>query len=308
VHPDEQACSSVLYRENLQSGRRCASIDRRKFALLEDRAMKPDIEAPAAPSALPAALVGAFLHGLIWLGVFFLYVSFVGTIERTYRDFAMTVPAVTEYVFAASRFIIAFGPFSFAVLMLFVPIDFVMLWALDRPGGLRVLREFWTTLALGLPAAALAFTAFALTLPSVKVTEALMRTSASHDAAVRTEMTRLCGKWKQVGAENDGQAVAIDPGQPGVANLILQGDRFTWEAIGEAHGVFDLWLRRSPKQITFSYSNGPHMGHSRVGLYKLEGDKLTICLAPINAFGDDLPVDFATRGTRNEMTIWQRQP
>src|SRR5579872_2972827 len=147
--------------------------------------MKSDSE---TPSALPAAFLGAFFHGLVWVGIVFLFVSYVGLIERTFKDLAMTLPAATAQVLSIGRFISAYGPFSFAILLLLVPIDFLVLWALDRPGSFRILREFWSVLAMGLPVIALALTAFALNLPWIKVSEGLMRSTAAHEAAVEAEM------------------------------------------------------------------------------------------------------------------------
>jgi len=241
------------------------------------------------------------------MGVLFPFALFVAMIERTYGSLSMALPAASSHVFAASRFCLANAPLTACVLSLLMIVDALVLWALDRPGGLRVLREVWASLTLGLPFLALVFTVYAVSLPWVKVSEGLLQSMRSRDKAVQAELGGLAGKWKLISVERDGNVAP--PADVVAGQLTLHGEQLTWlRGEQEVGGLYSVALRRNPKQITFMYTEGPEAGRSQSGLYKLDGDKLTICLGPVDAVGDDLPADFPTRGTHNEVTIWQRQP
>jgi hypothetical protein len=58
--------------------------------------------------------------------------------------------------------------------------------------------------------------------------------------------------------------------------------------------------------IGFFHTTGPQQGQLQQGIYRLEGDWITICLAPALAAGDDLPNDFATAGTKWVLYIFER--
>jgi uncharacterized protein (TIGR03067 family) len=269
--------------------------------------MKQDSEARRIPSAWPAAMVGAFIHFLVWLGVLFPFALYAATIERTYRSLSMSLPATSGQVFAVSRFCLANAPLTACVLSSLMIVDALVLWALDRPGGLRILREIWASLTLGLPFLGLVFTVFAVSLPWVKVSEGLLQSMRSRDKAVQAEQGLLAGRWKLISVERDGNVGP--PADVFAGQLTLRGEQLTWlRGEQEVGGLYSLELRGNPKQITIMYTEGPEAGQSQSGLYKLEGDRLTICLAPVDAIGDDLPAEFPTRGTHNEVTIWQRQP
>jgi uncharacterized protein (TIGR03067 family) len=268
--------------------------------------MNPASGSNAPVSSWPPALVGAFLHGLAWIVMLFLCTIFVPPIVHTFQDFSMRVPTATEWTVAAARWLFSYSYVALAAVVVFVVFDAVVLRALDRPGTPRIVREVWSALALGLPVLALVYGAYTLTLPSAKLIEGMMRSGAAHSEAAQAELQRLAGTWKLIGLERDG--VSLPAAKIPHEQLTLEGDHFTWAFEGhEMAGVCALQLRRKPTELSLRFSNGPNTGMDQSGLYKLEGDKLTLCLAEPGSFADDLPADFTTRGNRNELLVWQRQ-
>src|SRR5271166_1643574 len=136
--------------------------------------------------------------------------------------------------------------------------------------------------------------------------EGITRSSNMLDKAAQAERARLEGTWKLVGHERGDKAV--DAAHVPAEFLTLEGDRYVWVSDGElSAGTYSLSLRRKPKEMTFLPVSGPAPGVCKYALYKLEGDKLTLVLAPPDTFGDALPEDFTTSGNRCELLVWQRK-
>jgi uncharacterized protein (TIGR03067 family) len=235
----------------------------------------------------------------------FLLTAYVPPIAQIYSNFNMKVPVVAEWAIATGRWVVAGGNLALAVIVICAILDAVVLRTLDHPSG-RLKREVWSSLALGLPVVLLVYTAYVLTIPAAKLMEAMLRANEAHDKASLAEEQCLEGTWKLIGVEREGKALAAAE-VPDVV-LTLQGSRFTWIRDGrESVGSYNPMLRTNPKQMSIMHAVGNNAGNYQVSVYKLEGDKLTMCIAPPNTFGDDLPIDFTTRGTRNELLVWQRQ-
>jgi uncharacterized protein (TIGR03067 family) len=160
---------------------------------------------------------------------------------------------------------------------------------------------------VGVPVAAFGYSAVALMLPHLKLAEGLTRTSADYEKAVEGERERLSGQWKLSGIERAGKAVP--DGEVPAWRLTLEGNRFTWtKENGETAGVYGLGLRRNPPLIDLSAMTGPDAGTMWTnGIYLLEGDRLAVCLAPPNTYGENLPSKFSTKGTKNELLVWKRE-
>ena len=103
---------------------------------------------------------------------------------------------------------------------------------------------------------------------------------------------RLEGHWVMVSLEINGEPAAED--QVASARLVVEGNRyppkFDDEAIAE---TIKLDPAQTPKAIDFTYTDGPRKGEKVKGIYKLEGDRYTMC-RPLQA-EDPRPTEFASR-------------
>jgi len=50
----------------------------------------------------------------------------------------------------------------------------------------------------------------------------------------------------------------------------------------------------------------PEKGKRQYGIYKLEGDKFTVCITPAGSPEGDRPKDFATKDTANVVFVFER--
>jgi uncharacterized protein (TIGR03067 family) len=102
-------------------------------------------------------------------------------------------------------------------------------------------------------------------------------------------MDMLQGEWQVVGIERPGS-----PGNPdelvrarivfdGDRVRIMDGERKVWE------GEFRLGPTEEPKAIDFTGTTDPNQGEKAFGIYRVEGDALTICA------GKERPTEFSGR-------------
>jgi uncharacterized protein (TIGR03067 family) len=88
---------------------------------------------------------------------------------------------------------------------------------------------------------------------------------------------QLQGNWLLV--EENGQALSDGPAEP--QRLILKG-AFYEERLGgrrEVRGTCWIDPQAEPPAISFTPKTGPDAGKPRPGIYRLEGERLTVCLA-----------------------------
>jgi uncharacterized protein (TIGR03067 family) len=90
------------------------------------------------------------------------------------------------------------------------------------------------------------------------------------------------GDWRFVSLEVDGQAVP--PAMMGEARLLVDGDRFRMESPeGAYEGVFTLDVEVDPPQIDIEFVEGPEAGEHAYGIFRLEDDRLELCLGVVGA-------------------------
>ena len=100
-------------------------------------------------------------------------------------------------------------------------------------------------------------------------------------------MDMLQGEWQVVGIERPGS-----PGNPdelarvrfvfdGECVRNMDGERKAWE------GQFRLEPTEEPKAIDLTSTSDPNKGEKSFGIYRVEGDALTICL------GKERPTEFS---------------
>jgi uncharacterized protein (TIGR03067 family) len=118
-------------------------------------------------------------------------------------------------------------------------------------------------------------------------------------------MKSLQGKWKLVALTVDGLELGKE--NYGKSVLIHDGKTQTIQINGEDRGSFDVEVRpgAEPSEIDLSSINGPSEGRKYPGIYKLEGDRLTVCTS---RDPDRRPTEFASEsGTRITLAVYERQ-
>jgi uncharacterized protein (TIGR03067 family) len=125
------------------------------------------------------------------------------------------------------------------------------------------------------------------------------------DKAVKDELKRHEGTWSVTSSVYDGQAASEDL----VRSImrIVEGDHAVWERDGKrfAGTTIELDPAREPNAIDVIPDGGRNRGERVLGIYKLEGDKLTICMADP---GKSRPTEFkAERGSGCTLRTFTRE-
>ena len=104
------------------------------------------------------------------------------------------------------------------------------------------------------------------------------------------DLKSLQGVWNVSSLEVDGQKMP----EHMLANgkIVIQGSRFTSTGMGPVYeGMVTLDASSNPRHIDMTFDAGPEKGNTNLGIYKLDGDTWTLCLA---MRGSVRPSKFAT--------------
>jgi uncharacterized protein (TIGR03067 family) len=105
-----------------------------------------------------------------------------------------------------------------------------------------------------------------------------------------TDLDKLQGTWTVSALEVDGTPVPASS-YPN-ARIVIEGDRFTSLDMGLAYdGTMRVDEKKKPKAFDIVIAGGHAAGTRSLGIYKLAGDRWTICLA---TRGTERPTTFAT--------------
>jgi uncharacterized protein (TIGR03067 family) len=119
------------------------------------------------------------------------------------------------------------------------------------------------------------------------------------DKAIARELKKLQGTWVVVEAERDGAALDRIKGN----KLIVKDHQFTVVTkTAELKGDLTLSPGKTPKAIDFQHQEGALRDKKWEGIYKLDGDKLTLCYAEADS-GKDRPDKFETYDGSNRLLI-----
>jgi uncharacterized protein (TIGR03067 family) len=128
--------------------------------------------------------------------------------------------------------------------------------------------------------------------------------AASAQDAITKEMAQLEGEWSMVSGEANGASMPGAMVKTGkrVAKkgetTIFMGERVYFKA------KFSIDPARKPRAIDYTMTEGPTKGKTHLGIYKLDGDKVTFCFA---APGKDRPTEFTAReGSQQTLSVWRR--
>jgi uncharacterized protein (TIGR03067 family) len=126
--------------------------------------------------------------------------------------------------------------------------------------------------------------------------------SSRHDR----EVERHQGTWLVTSFVSDGTEAA--PEIVGSIRRVVKGDHVVWKRDGKSFAgtTVELDPTRAPKTIDVIPDGGPSRGKRVLGIYKLEGDILTICMAGVD---QDRPKEFeAKKGSGRTLMTFKREP
>lgn len=105
-----------------------------------------------------------------------------------------------------------------------------------------------------------------------------------------TDLDKLQGAWEVTSLEVDGEklpATAISG-----SRIVISGNKFTSTGMGAAYeGRVELQRSKKTKAFDLLFTAGPERGNRNLGIYKLDGERWTICLA---TRGSERPQKFAS--------------
>lgn len=117
------------------------------------------------------------------------------------------------------------------------------------------------------------------------------------------QLRALEGTWEFTRLEIDGSV--LPAAALAASRLFINGDRFRTESPeGVYEGIFNINVEADPSEIDIEFIEGPEAGNWNFGIFRLDGNKLEICL---DMKGKPRPHRFATsRGSGRAYEILKR--
>jgi uncharacterized protein (TIGR03067 family) len=107
----------------------------------------------------------------------------------------------------------------------------------------------------------------------------------------KRDLDNLQGAWHIAALEVDGNK--MPESMLGGSQVVVKGSKFDTVSMGAAYsGALTLDETANPKTFDLKFTDGPEKGNTNLGIYKLDGDIWTLCLA---TRGNIRPKTFATK-------------
>jgi len=126
------------------------------------------------------------------------------------------------------------------------------------------------------------------------------------DDDVKKELKALEGKWKAVALEAGGKPLPKESVPEFIFIVAADGKSTGQMGKVEYQSTITIDSKKSPKTIDNSHDSGAYKGKSQYGIYKLEGDKWTVCMTSPGAKESDRPKSFDTKDTANVVFVFER--
>ncbi len=123
---------------------------------------------------------------------------------------------------------------------------------------------------------------------------------------VRKELKALQGTWKAVALEAGGKALPKEAVPDFTFIIGAEGKSTGKTAQGDYTATILVNPKSDPKTIDNLHESGAQKGKKQCGVYKLEGNKLTVCMTRPGVEETDRPKDFATKETANVVFVFER--
>jgi uncharacterized protein (TIGR03067 family) len=95
---------------------------------------------------------------------------------------------------------------------------------------------------------------------------------------MRDDLELLQGTWNVTSLEVEGQQTPNT--MLGDAEIVIKGKRFTSTGMGAIYeGTLKLDPSASPPQLDMKFDAGPEKGNTNLGIYKVSGNSLKLCIA-----------------------------
>jgi uncharacterized protein (TIGR03067 family) len=123
---------------------------------------------------------------------------------------------------------------------------------------------------------------------------------------VQKELKSLQGSWKTVGMEVGGNPLPKD--QIFSFTISVGADGKSTGKLVEEEFKFAITVdpSKKPKTINNVHETGDQKGKKQFGIYKLEGDKWTVCMSRPGAEEADRPKDFVTKDSPCVIFVFER--
>ena len=263
-------------------------------------------------SPLGAAITCALLHGLLFAAtLLFWRMELVEEYITTTESFELKLPSVTNNVLSVWLRITKPTWLFLLILCLVIIAHGSVLYVLGRSEIWRTAREVWSGMILALLSGFFIYSAACMVPPYQFLLSSIMGENVD-----RQEFLGLEGEWISVHAEFDGATTTFEPSTADILRferVKLGGDRqarfdhrFSWKTDGKIiEGSVSRSSSNKPKQLHFvSWFSG---ADSHRAIYKLEGDRLTLCLFPSNTWANDWSSEFVTKGTKNKLIVFEKR-
>jgi uncharacterized protein (TIGR03067 family) len=130
--------------------------------------------------------------------------------------------------------------------------------------------------------------------------------AAGTDDDVRKELKALEGKWKAVTLEVAGNPLGKDQ-VPDFTFVIGAGGKCTGQTPdGEFRATITVNPSKKPRTIDNAHDTGAQKGKKQYGIYKLDGDKLTVCMTRAGSTPSDRPTEFTSKDSTNVVFVFER--
>jgi uncharacterized protein (TIGR03067 family) len=126
------------------------------------------------------------------------------------------------------------------------------------------------------------------------------------DNDVQTELKALQGKWKTVACEANGKPFPKDAVPAFTVVIGAEGKSTGKLAEEEFRFTMTIDPKKNPKTMENLHETGAEKGKRQYGIYKLEGDKFTVCLTRAGSAEGDRPKDFNTKDTTHVVFVFER--
>src|SRR6185369_5670841 len=114
------------------------------------------------------------------------------------------------------------------------------------------------------------------------------------DDATAKELKALERKWKAVEMEAGGQALPKNSLPEFIFTVGAGGKATAKFGQQEDQATITVDPGKNPKTIDNAHESGATKGKKQYGVYKLEGDKWTVCMSQPGVAESDRPKDFGT--------------
>jgi uncharacterized protein (TIGR03067 family) len=130
---------------------------------------------------------------------------------------------------------------------------------------------------------------------------------AQEKDAAAEELKRLQGTWVLVGREFDGEKATPEEVKKQEIRVVVKGDKVTATSRGDPVGTeytVKLDPKAKPRAAQLIHASGPMKGKTAAfSIYKLEGDRLTVCRSPSKR-----PAEFKTKPDSDRVVlVYQRE-